>query len=271
MDSKTWYLGPLGDLRPLVSPDGGVSRPVERFGGVHQALSGARTMDITGHRGTYKLELPWLTPADSRFLEALHYRTVPGPFYLLDPLTTNRLSRSAAMLLPYSSDVATTSGGVFRSPDAPAEVGVPVTSLEWSTYSTGASVSLPSVPVLADETVSLSVWARADAAVSLELSMSLLGAGNTNQGRPTQTVTLGGTWTRYVLTAPVPADAIAARASFAPTEGNRLWLAAAQLEDSATASAWDMGGGAPTVLLDQLDRTSTNYPRNELAVTLLEV
>lgn len=270
MDAKTWYLGPLGNLRPLVSPDGGVSRPVERFGGVHQALSGARTMDITGHRATYKLELPWLTPSDSRFLEALHYRTVPGPFYLLDPLNTNRLSRDAALLRPYSPDVVATSGGVYRSADAP-DVGVPVTSFEWSTYGTGATLTLPPVPVIIDETVTASAWVRTSGTMSVRLSVAFSGLGNTILGTATEDVTPSGTWTRYSVTAAVPDGAATARLSFAPTGGTSLMLAAAQLEDGDAPSEWDMGGGAPVVLLDQLDRSSTNYPRNELSVTLLEV
>lgn len=271
MQPKTWYLGPLGDLRPLMSPDGGVSRPVQRFGGVHQALSGARTMDITGHRATYTLEFPWMSPADARFLEALHYRTVPGPFYLLDPMTTNRLSRSAAMLLPYSSDVVSSGGGLFRSPQAPADVGVPVTSLEWSSYSGSASIRLPAVPVLADETLTLSVWARSASTVALELAVDLVGLAGADSAREAVTVALGAEWDRYTLTVPVPADTASARVTFSPTGGALLWLAAAQLETGTTATAWDMGGGAPAVLVDQVDRSSPNYPRSDLSVTLLEV
>lgn len=271
MQSATWYLGPLGNLRPLPSPDGGVDRTVERFGGVHQSLSGARTMDITGHRATYKFELPWLEPAEARFIEALHYRTVPGPFFLLDPLTTNRLSRDAALLKPYTADVTIPSGGMARSTDAPAGAAVPVTSLDWSSYTAGTALTLPAVPMLPNEAVVISVFARSEDAIPVTLSAAFTGADGSDQGHATQTVTTSTSWERYSVAAIVPTTAAAAQVSLAPQDGDRVLLAGAQLEFGSAPSAWDMGGGAPEVLLDQLERSSPHYPGDAITVTLLEV
>ena len=49
-----WYLGPLGDLRPLVCPEPDLSATQVRYGGLHQGLSGARTLDVTGHKAEYE-------------------------------------------------------------------------------------------------------------------------------------------------------------------------------------------------------------------------
>lgn len=271
MQTATWYLGPLGDLRPLPSPDGGVDRTVERFGGVHQSLSGARTMDITGHRASYTFTLPWLEPSETRFIEALHYRTVPGPFYALDPMTSNRLPRDAALLKPYSDDVDVPGGGVVRSTDAPTGPGVPVTSLDWSSYTAGTGLTLPSVPLLPNEGVVASVWARSEDAIPLTISVAFTGAAGTDQGHATQTVTLSTGWARYSVAATVPGTAASGRVSFTPGSGKRVLLAGAQFEFGSAPSPWDMGGGAPTVLLDQLERSSSHYPGDAVTLTLLEV
>lgn len=271
--SATWYLGPLGGLRPLVCPEVGVSRTVQRYGGVHQSLSGARTMDITGHRASWELGLPWLTPAESRFVEALHHRTVPGPFWLIDPLGTNRLPRDAAVLLPLSDGVTFSAGGVLRSPNGPAEVGVPVMATEWSSYTAGAFLRLPPVPVLDGETVTFSVWAKANADAQARVALDHFPVGATEHtDSASEVITIGTTWTRYDLTATVPAGTGSTRAAVIldSTSGGVVTLAAAQVESGPVATEWDLGGTAPQVLIDQLPRTSPNYPRNDLSITLLE-
>lgn len=274
MQPATWYLGPLGDLRPLVCPEEGVERTVQRFGGVHQALSGARTMDVTGHRASWELTLPWLTPAESRFVEALHHRTVGGPFYLLDPLGTNRLPRDAAVLLPLAGSVVHSVGGVIRASTGPAEVGVPVTATEWSSYTAGGYVRLPTVPVLPAETVTFSLWLKAESGSTggrLVLDHFPSGAPE-HTSATTEQITITTAWTRYAVTATVPDGTAATRPALVidDTNGGTITLAAAQIESGPQATEWDLGGAAPLVLVDQVERVSPYYPRNDLAVTLLE-
>lgn len=276
-DERTWYLGPTGDLRGLVSPDNGVERTVDRYGGVHQSLSGARTMDITGHRATYKLEIPAVTPDESRFLEALHYRTVPGPYRLIDPMSRNRLSRDAAILKPFTRDVTTTSGSLLRSAvgGPTAQAGVPVSGSVWSSYTLGASLTLPPVPVLAGETLAISLWlatASGDTPVTLTLNAAVTNATGAAIETGQMTVTAADHWDRSASTLPMPDQAAQMQLSLTPTSGTSdLWIAAAQIEAATTPGVWDLGGGAPMVLLDQLERSSTIYPLNDLTVTLLEV
>lgn len=273
MDERTWYLGPLGDLRGLISPDGGVERTVQRYGGVHQALSGARTMDITGHRASYTLPVPAVTPAESRFVEALHQRTVPGPYRLLDPLSRNRLPRNAALLKPFTAEVTVTSGGVARSTSAPtSSIGVPVTSLLWSSYSAGASLALPAVPVLADEVLTFSLWIGGSTDITAELSISFTGLDGASLGRATRTAAVtGGSWRHCQIATAAPEGAIAAEVRVAPEAAPRVFLAAAQVEPGEQAGEFDLGGGAPTVVIDQLERSSPIYPLNDMTLTLLEV
>src|SRR5690606_23969820 len=95
---KTWYLGPLGKLRGVVGPDAGTTATSTRYGGVHQGLTGARTMDITGHRREVEFQFTYLEKAEFEWLNALHARMVPGPLYLLDPRYRNRLSPQATSL-----------------------------------------------------------------------------------------------------------------------------------------------------------------------------
>src|SRR5690606_1195650 len=95
---RTWYLGPLGKLRGLVCPERGMSDTSTRYGGIHQGLTGARTMDITGHRREYEFEFVYMEKQDFAWLNALHTRMVPGPFYLIDPRYKNRLSPQATSL-----------------------------------------------------------------------------------------------------------------------------------------------------------------------------
>jgi uncharacterized protein YodC (DUF2158 family) len=96
MTIPTWYLGPQGDLRALTAPERDISNTVERYGGTHQGLSGARTMDVTGHRATYEIGFKYLEQDEWDFLRRMHLRAVPGPFRLLDPFYTNRLTPESA-------------------------------------------------------------------------------------------------------------------------------------------------------------------------------
>lgn len=274
-DERTWYLGPVGDLRGLISPDDGVERTVDRYGGVHQSLSGARTMDITGHRATYKLQIPAVTPNESRFLEALHYRTVPGPYRLLDPMSRNRLSRDAALIKPFTRDVTITSGALARSTAGGPAVGVPVSASVWSSYTAGASLTLPPVPVLAGETLTVSVWlatAAGASSVTVRMNAAVTSAAGGAVQTGQSTVTVTGQWQRATGTLTMPDQAAQVQLSVTVTSGtSQLWTAAAQIETAATAGTWDLGGGAPAVLLDQLERSSPIYPLNDLTATLLEV
>src|SRR5690606_14640524 len=61
-------------------------------------LTGARTMDITGHRREFEFQFTYLEKAEFEWLNALHTRMVPGPLYLLDPRYRNRLSPQATSL-----------------------------------------------------------------------------------------------------------------------------------------------------------------------------
>ena len=94
----TWYLGPLGDLRPLMTPSVDIVNTQERFGGVHQALSGARVMDTVGYRATYDMSWNYMSEADYGLLNALYLRQIPGPHRLINPMKKNLMSHQASTL-----------------------------------------------------------------------------------------------------------------------------------------------------------------------------
>jgi hypothetical protein len=122
MATPTWYLGPQGDLRALTAPERDIKNSIERYGGLHQGLSGARTMDVTGHRAVYEIGFKWLEKDEWEFLRSMHLRRVPGPFRLLDPFYRNRLTPESADCKVgggTARGVTVTGGNTLRTWDVP--------------------------------------------------------------------------------------------------------------------------------------------------------
>lgn len=280
MEQATWYLGPLGDMRPLIVPEPDIEINEVRYGGIHQGLSGARTMDVTGHRSEYTFEFRNLDRDEYAWLEALHTRLVPGPFYLINPLKLNRLTlqSSKLQLTEYNN-----SGLAFTSPysmtrDWPTDVPTPGRAMKFSGW-TGTSMQVTfdpakPVPLLDDETLTASVYLKSDVVYAgVKIRISWYTEDQVFISNQEITVDLGPEWRRYWFTyheAPVNARA----ASFSVVFGSAttpVYMAAPQLEAGVTwPSPWELGGAAPVVLLDQLPATSHRYPLRHATLTLLE-
>lgn len=279
MIEATWYLGPLGDLRPLVVPDPDIQINEVRYGGVHQGLSGARTMDVTGHRREYQFQFGYLDQDEYRWYEALHSRLVPGPFRLLDPFRKNRLSVQASRLLPVESR----NSGVYLdvthtlSRDWPYELPIQGRSLGLSGWSgDNAFVQFDQqrpAPFLDNEVPTASVYLRADAVTGAHLRMAWYDPDRVWISNTDVEVEISPEWDRYWHTFDTPpSDAVAGTFTVVfGTSTTAVNVAAPQLEiDADLPTAWEIGGGSPVVLLDQLPTTSHRFPLRDAVMTLLE-
>jgi len=282
MEEATWYLGPLGNMRPLIVPEPDIEINEVRYGGVHQGLSGARIMDVTGYRAEYSFEFRHLDREEYLWLEALHTRLVPGPFYLLNPLKRNRLTQQASRLqrTEYSN-----SGLDFDSPytverDWPDEVRVPGRSVRFADWEGSELVitfdPTKPVPLLPGETMTGSVYMKADDEYQgVFIRVSWYTEDLEFISDQEIEVDCSPEWRRMWYTYhDAPTNAAAAKFKVVLgeyDEDNGIYIAAPMLEAGVTwPSEWELGGGAPVVLLDQLPSVSHRYPLRNATLTLLE-
>lgn len=281
--NKTWYLGPLGNLRGLVCPERGMTDTLSRYGGVHQALSGSRTMDITGFRREFEFAFNYLDRDEFEWLYALHTRMVPGPFYLLDPRYKNRLSSRATTLYSTYNDERLglqLDGGVTRTPvrDFPSDLSYGTLSLSASPFSDGDSVACDAgtmVPVLDGESLTGSWYLRAvgdTPSQDVSLSFDFYDADRNQQGSsaPTQ-FTATESWSRATHTATIPDEvaAVVLRLTFS-TYNSEVRMAAPMVESGSSATEWEQGKASAMVLADQLSTSSPLFPLTDCTLTLLE-
>ena len=280
---KTWYLGPLGKLRGLVCPEPGMTDTSTRYGGVHQGLTGARTMDITGHRREFEFEFTYLEKSEFEWLNALHTRMVPGPLYLLDPRYRNRLSPQATSLRSTYNAAnlgLQVSMGVARdlTRDFPDDIPYGTHSLAATSFVENQTITTDAgalTPVRQGETITGSWYARAvgeDPSQVVSLSFEWFDADRASQGvSAPQEVTLGSEWNRYSYTATVPegVSAVVMRLTFG-TYNAAVRLAAPMIEEGGTATEWEQGKAVAMVLVDQLQTSSPLFPLTDCSLTLLE-
>lgn len=273
----SWYLGPLGNLRELDTPEVSMTITDVRYGGVHQALSGARTMDTTGVKQDLALTFRLLTESDYRWLQALQTRHIPGPHRLINPLRKNRMSEYGASCNATSSSRPGLrfSGGDWEwQNDWPSAAGYGTRSLRWiaRTASTIAAWD-PDMhnPIFPLEQITGSVYVKGDSAISALLRFDYYDKDNVFlSSSTTEAAAVTTSWDRYAITRTAPVNACAARLVLSAVATTTMNLAAAQVESGASATAWDQGGGAPAVLVDQLPSTSPRYPLMDCTITLLE-
>lgn len=274
----TWYLGPSGDMRALESPEPDIRMTTVRYGGVHRGLSGAATVDVTGFRDEYEFRWDYMEDAEWSWLRALHTRHVRGPFRLLNPMRKNRLSIRATTLdttFRTRGGVRITAGSEQRYDSWPAEAGPGNQCLRWYGLDSTGFLTFDlgtNVPVFPLEQVTASVYLRAGGA--MEQSIALVWADKAgNQIGATQTtpVSLTTSWQRFPVTASAPSGAVSAVLGIiAQPTANSIFIAAPQFEAGDAATAWEQGGGAPLVHVDQLETTSPRFPLTNVQMTLLE-
>lgn len=276
--AATWYMGPDGDLRALTCPEPDIATSLVRYGGIHQGLSGARTLDVTGHRKDYTFQFDHVDPADWAWMQAMHSRHIQGPFRLIDPLFKNRLSLEASSCkanLASARGMWLAAGNSLRAYDWPSAAG---TLGNQSTKWFNRPASYPArfdndkrTPVFPLETIVGSMYMKASAGFSGTMGFDWFDITGTQFSSTSTTVSPTTSWARYSYSSAAPAGAVSAKYYFytANTAAD-LYLAAAQVEAGATPTSWELGGGAPVVLLDQLATVSHRYPITNVTMTLLE-
>lgn len=280
--AATWYMGPSYDMRALPTPEVDMPLSYDRYGGVFQGLSGARTMDVTGHRSTYQLDFRYLTKSEWDFLQAMNMRHLPGPHYIINPLSKNRLSPQASMC-QYRG---TTDGPGVYSVDAVPQwqdgvfpAGITgfrsLRAVVWTATTTNGFAFDRGIlnPILNGEQITCSVYAKADTAttgIMLIHRWDKFGALILPELTAT-TVSMTTSWQRFSVTHTLTSDVCSVTFEFlADTDDYPVNLAAAQMETGATATAWEIGGGSARVLVDQLSTSSHRYPLQDASLTLLE-
>ena len=277
------YLGPLGGLREI-NPLHDFPMSSQRFGGVHESITGRRTVDVLGHRATVQLRWVKRNQEDMEFLEAIHHRLVPGPLRLVFPteFRKNRLSRSAASAGYGSRDVSgvDATGGELDGPgDWQPDGGIAGQGLTWTGFAAGNGVRFDRnemVPVVPGESLSASVWVKSSAADGLQLVVDHYdSAGAYVTGTAgTATTLVAGTWTRLQVTA-TPGAGIAGLVPgvYSPTLAAQgtVTIGGAQVELGTAVTAWTRGGGALVVAADQMNEQALWSPYTNPELTLLEL
>lgn len=283
---STWYLGPRGQLRALTCPDGDVDIEEVRYGGVHQGLSGARTLDVTGYKSEYRFNYTFLTQSEFSWLEALWLGQVRGPYALINPLKKNRLSvnatRLAASTAPRSNVlISAIYYGMLNIPGSPVPLNDRTLWISgWDTSGTPLVRfdTRHRTPVLPLETITCSVYAAisgtATGTVNGALELKYFDSTGV-QVSTTQSVTIGltDTWERFSITRTVPAGT--ASVEFAVRGGNSTpqeqhFLMAPQVEAGGSVTDWEPGGGAPNMIIEDMPSPSPRYPMRNATVKLVE-
>lgn len=280
MADPIWYLGPAGDMRALVCPEPDIDITVERYGGVFQGLSGARSLMVTGHKQKFTFNFRYLTDDEFAWLEALHFRTVFGPYYRLrSPFKTNLLSSQASLIRTVGDNrtVQFTSGIAAPVTDWPSAAGnLASISTKWSNRSTGTQVfrveDRYKIPVTVAVPVTFSLYLKGSTTLAGTIVIDWYDRSGAQIGSSGSVATsLTTSWQRFQVTGTPPANTVTARGAFLTSvTAPDVYLAAAQFEEASSASTWKIGGGCPVVLIDQLQTTTPRFPYRDTTLTILE-
>lgn len=285
MANVWWYLGPAGDLRRLAPMELDVEMTKTRYGGVFQGITGARTVDVTGFRDDYGFKFENIDGDEYAWMEALHTRHIPGPFWLINPMRRNRLSTRATTLdrpVRTNHGVTVSSGTLAKVYDWPSAAGIGAMSLRWAGHVANAYMNFDPdtrTPIFPGETITTSLWIKGAAATTAQIGGTWHLRDGTQTGTAlavNQLVTTA--WTRISATGPAPDGALTFTAGVVITDTTQVNVAAPQVEGPGNGdighpgglTAWEQGGAAPRVHVDQLTHTSHMYPNHSAELSLME-
>lgn len=272
-----WYLGPAGDQRALVCPDNGVNISDIRYGGVHQGLSGARTVDVVGIKMQIDMNIRYLAQTDYLWLEALHLRHIPGPVYLINPLKNNLLSKASSMVRDsaFPGNGAYTTGAYSWEWEASYPSGVigtrSVRRFNLAAVSTTFSLdSANKIPVTAASTYVFSTYMKAASSKTVVFGITWYDITGAVISSSTSSKSITTSWTRENISATAPSGAVLAVPTWNSTTTTAFTSASAQFELGSSPTDWELGGGSMRVSIDQMPAQSPRYPMRNVSLSLLE-
>jgi hypothetical protein len=281
--AKTWYIGWLGEMRALLTPEVDFSNTEERYGGIHQSLNGARTVDVTGVRSAFDMSWNYMTDTELSWLYALYDRMIAQPNYLINPMKKNLISKQASVGYAHGID----DNGIYFSSTALREwrndypTGLPITGsrvpLLSSVSGSGAFSRIDGdnkwIPVTAGEPITFSIYMKADAPITMNMVADWADKYHTQTGVGTffgKNITTS--WARYSITVTPNSTQFGLRPAMTfPTGLNNIRFAAPQVEYGSVATDWELGGGCMKVSIDQMNSSSPRFPLNNVSATILEV
>lgn len=279
-----WYFGPAGNLRSLPPPNMNIGNGLHRLGTMHKTLSGRRVSDTFGYLAEYRFNIEWIEQEDYAWFEALYAHMVEPPYYLVDPLRVNMLSRySAASRFARYHDKGPTPVNAHVDTE---RIETPVswcdTALAWFAFQPGDPLvwdrSHPA-PVMPGGTVTFSVYFKQKDG-GLGITPHLVGAmrdGSETTFTASKTVLPQMAWERVTATFTLPQGVVSVYPSVTPdgsdpsSRADYVYAANPQLEVGSVATPAMPGGAAPHVLFNNMDTTSPRYPYQSIAISLLEV
>jgi len=267
LELNRFWLGPLGRLvqLPLTPVSSGIDAPEDLIGGFSQAIDGTGTLDVLGHKRSWRLAWTCLLPDEVAALDAWFHRLTRSPLRIVDTRAYNRLSRDGASggswARAVTAHTVTAGTRTFTAvTDYPDDVVAMVDGgIAWSvplnTASTLRIDATDKIPLVPGEQITLAVLVKGTlgAQVGVQYYDITGAAGSTSLA---SSATLGSwAWRTHTFTptsTQVSASLIVTVASGAArtvTVGPALW--------HPTNTDWNPGTGCPRVLMTT---KSTRYP-----------
>lgn len=297
-------LGAAGQMFSLQIPEnGGLTENPRKSGGVHQGISGARTIDNQGIRRDYSITWEDLNEADCSALRQAYafVRDAARPVRLVVPHRVNMLgaacssARSAADPRQMVTTFEAADPGVLVTtklvPRPDQDAGYALTPrltryVEIQNQATGylnvwadgnpGIVPASATPVVEGRTYTLSAYYRRTA--SAGFGDGALRFGHRREdgdltGAPTFPLVnlTSATWTWASVTVTVPTGWPLAYPLITIGQAETLQVAAMQLEEGPTRTTWRLGSGVPVVALTDLSFTDTEWPRRNATLTAIEL
>jgi hypothetical protein len=295
-----FYLGPLGRMVALASPDRDIDRNEEFVGQVHTSIDGSTTMDARGYRRQWDMTQAYLDQNDLSYLQVARTGELGLALRFYDPVNKNRLTASTSLCSTLSQYVggrynwAPTTGTVTRiTGDGPqlsytaldyrSVAYTPGRYLQWSPaasgllaaeiqYRSGTTYTDTSAPLFPGETVTLSIYGkRTSGAGNFSVSLIPITGVNTFGTAVTSSTSTSSSWTRLSVSYTVPGSGvIGAAVQVNSSAAGTVAIAQAQLETGSSATGWVRGAGSGEVLIRDIGEVTPIYPLVTCSLSIRE-
>jgi len=278
METKdtTWYLGPAGEMVALPGLER-ATRNRELVQYISQGATGGRTVNTTGAKRTWELEVEGLTRFKQGLLQSFHSGMIAGPLYLLDPLIVNHLSPRASsglsswgptkMLLVSGAGV--TVNPVATGTDFPISPRQRfVAQLDNTSGSPGSLIFDGWKPLVPGNEYTFSVYLKTTASTTITIKSKTFAAVESTVTTSTQTVSA--VWVRKSVTFTVPVGSVGIQVSISVEDDETVTIGPAQLERQGL-SDWTPGEGTPVVEIVSMPETLPYWYYTDSTITLVEL